>query len=136
TRPQERGSIVSWFAFGKPVSTAFTEPESYRMDRLMNQVTPAEADDLEATDHVKSRGAERESQEPVAYAELASSDYSHNKYKLGKLHYKDSKLPGLPAWPQAGVADGPVEWQRQVLFMKSDDPADPHYLVLNDTITN
>ncbi len=40
----------------------------------------------------------------------------------------------LPEWPPAlAKATGPVNWRRQVLFIKDEDPAGADYLVLRDT---
>ncbi len=135
-RPQEVGSIVAWFAYGKPVSMAFCQPEDFRMHRLMNQVTPASWPEAQTQTEGDNRGPTREVAEQLGFARLPLAEYSSTRYRLGQPWGGKWKLPELPDWPEAGQGEGPVEWQRQVLFLRDDTPDGRHYLVLRDSILN
>ncbi|NUQ66515.1 MAG: hypothetical protein HUU20_28975 [Pirellulales bacterium] len=55
------------------------------------------------------------------------------------LHYpREMNLPwvtDLPEWPPVpALGKPPVDWRRQVLFLKDDDPANPAYLLIRDSL--
>lgn len=136
----EAGGVAAWFAHGQPVSMRFCSGGvlyAY-MRRLMNQVTPAFP--VAATDDALSAQRMKivEQAEHEGFARLPLADYAATRYTLGDGERVNVRRlwPGLPAWPPAGTATDNVAWMRQVLFLRGDDPADRHYVVLNDTILN
>ncbi|HEY3396163.1 MAG TPA: hypothetical protein VGM19_00740 [Armatimonadota bacterium] len=43
-------------------------------------------------------------------------------------------VAGLPEWPAGGEGAPPVDWRRQVLFLKGEDAGDASYLLFRDTV--
>ena len=71
-----------------------------------------------------------------AFAALPRQDYAAIDVAL---HYpRGQKLPwvtDLPEWPPVSAkGQPPVDWRRQVLFLKDDAPAGPAYLLIRDTV--
>ena len=132
---QEVGNIAAWFAYGKPVSMRFGSNNvlySY-MRRLMNQVTPA-WDQAQGEDHsLTTKRAEH-----TGFARLPSADYASARYTLGKgkALNMDRLWEGLPEWPDADQTTGKDQWERQIMFLRSESSAEQHYLLINDTILN
>ncbi len=71
-----------------------------------------------------------------AFATLPRQDYAAVDVAL---HYPRSLIldwpTDLPEWPPVPKpGEPPVDWRRQVLFLKDDDPAKTNYLLLRDSI--
>jgi hypothetical protein len=73
-----------------------------------------------------------------AFAALPRQDYAAVDVALREsrpMHYTEGYVTTLPQWP-AVPANGkpPVDWRRQVLFLKDDDPGKATYLLIRDSI--
>ncbi|HEY3417041.1 MAG TPA: hypothetical protein VGM23_09180, partial [Armatimonadota bacterium] len=63
--------------------------------------------------------------------DYAAVDVARHYPRRLVLNWK-TDLPAWPPMPQAGKP--PVDWRRQVLFLKDDDPAKANYLLIRDSI--
>lgn len=156
----ETGAFSNIFAYGVPVAGSFAggyaEREEYLMSRvcIARELEPLEVrrqnggyagfpynliESATGTRVVKeeARFGEREGIATVsAFSTLPRQDYTAAdilmKYKRGVSWDLVQDLPPWPPVPQAGKP--PVDWRRQVLFLKDDDPAGANYLLLRDTV--
>ncbi len=158
--PSETGAFSTIFSYGRPVAGSFAGGYAEREEYLMSRVCIAR--ELESMEVRKQNGGyggfpynleesatgkrvvkdearfgEREGIATVSgFSSLPRQDYTAAdilmKYKRGVSWDLVSTLPPWPPVPQAGKP--PVDWRRQVLFLKDDDPAGPNYLLLRDTV--
>ncbi len=63
--------------------------------------------------------------------DYAAVDVARHYPRSMKLDWKQT----LPDWPKAPArGKPPVDWRRQTLFLKDDDPANPAYLLIRDSV--
>ena len=157
----ETGAFATIFSYGKPVAGSFAGGYAEREEYLMSRVCLARG--LEPLEQRKGNGGyagfpynleesatgkrvvkeehhfgEKDGLATVsAFSALPRQDYTAAdilmKYKRGVSWDLVQDLPPWPPVPQAGKP--PVDWRRQVLFLKDDDPAGANYLLLRDTVT-
>jgi hypothetical protein len=131
----EVGGLALWYAYGKPVSRAFTFEVGYneRHELLRDGVLLAR--NFDGTNGKNPYGYYVKTK-PQAFSTLPRQDYAAAVYETTKADPRGwfpAKAP-MPAWPKVPPAHEPtLAWLRQALFVKDDDPRGPHYLVLRDT---
>ncbi len=155
--PGHTGGFASIFAYGTPVAGLFPGGYEYQESYLTSGVDLARG--LESVDQRKSLGGyhgsptrasmwswpkgqaarfgERGGRANVsAFSTLPRQDYvavdvaRHFPRKLNQNVKTD--LPPWPPIPEKGKP--PVDWRRQTLFLKDDDPSKTGYLLIRDTI--
>jgi len=150
------GSIPSIFAYGTPVAGSFPGDYEYQEAYLTCQVNLARGLETIAErqavygyhgDAVKAsmwgwpnrqtaRFGERGGRSNVsAFSTLSRQDYAaidvaRHHPRQGRLKWKAD----LPQWPAVKKGKPPVDWRRQTLFIKDDDPAKPAYLLIRDSV--
>ncbi len=130
----EVGSLAQWYAKGKPVSEAFYFATGYneRHELLRDGVLLAHNWDGAAA--TKAPFGYYTTTKPENCALLPRLDYVRATYTVTKPDDREWFPDQLPAWPSVTAATAPkLEWTRQVLFLKDDDPAGANYLVFRDT---
>ncbi len=155
--PSQIGSIPSIFAYGKPVAGSFVGSYQWQADELLTcHVTlargvgtpeerqacsgyggPKVAVGFRWPEATPGQFGGREGWANISrFAALPRQDYA--AADVG-LHYPypnmlnfDTTLPEWPPVPKAGQP--PVDWRRQLLYLKDEDPAQPTYLLIRDTI--
>ena len=156
--PNHTGSFPSIFAYGMPVAGSFPGDYEYQEGYLTCQVglarplgTMAERQAVEG--YVGSEqqaglwgwpggemarfGEHGGLANVSSFSALPRQDYAAVDVAL---HYpRPNPLiawkTDLPEWPPVpAVGKPPVDWRRQVLFLKDDDPANVAYLLLRDSI--
>jgi hypothetical protein len=156
--PPQIGSFPSIFAYGKPIAGSFPGNYMYQEGSLINHLDLARQVGTAAerkhawlaygdnfTDAPYPRGpaarfGEAEGYANVsAFAALPRQDYAavdvavppHNPWLPSFLH---GWVP-LPQWPPvAAKGKPPLDWRRQVLFLKDDAPAGTAYLLIRDSV--
>jgi len=155
--PSQIGALPSIFAYGKPVAGSFTGSYQWQADELLTcHVTLARGVGTQEqrralsgyagssqqvgfrwTEVTPARFGEREGWANISrFSALPRQDYVaadmvlHRAYP-NSLNF-DTTLPAWPPVPQAGKP--PVDWRRQVLYLKDDDPAQATYLLMRDTV--
>jgi len=155
--PCHTGSFPSIFAYGTPVAGSFPGGYEYQEGYLVCHVGLAR--ERGTVDQRKAIGGhhgcpgwtnmwswpkgqtarygQRAGRANVsAFSTLARQDYAavdvakHYSRRLD-LNMRDN-LPEWPAVPKQGQP--PVDWRRQTLFLKDDDPSKTAYLLVRDTI--
>jgi len=137
-RPSEPGSVIKLFSKGRPIGGAFTGGYEHKQELLMSRVLLA-----------RSRGETREDWfTPFGYnststltdfAALPRLDYVCADFAIespSSCSWWMNPMPeNLPQWPPIQRAGKPpVDWRRQVLFLKDDDPKGANYLLFRDTV--
>jgi hypothetical protein len=158
--PCHAGSFPAIFAFGKPVAGCFAGGYEYQERFLTCHVdlagpigTPAERTAIAGYDGGNRPGESMwswpEAKAPVArfgeqaglsnvsaFSTLPRQDYTAVDVAL--KNPRRMELPwrtDLPAWPPvAQVGKPPVDWRRQVLYLKDDDPGKATYLLIRDSV--
>lgn len=155
--PNHTGSFPGIFAYGTPVAGSFPGMYAYQERFLTSQVElAAERGTLEERSAVAghhgsptrahswswpkgqtARFGERGGCANVsAFSTLPRQDYA--AVDVARHHPRSRNQEwrtDLPDWPSAPVAGiPPVDWRRQVLFLKDDDPAKTAYLLIRDSI--
>jgi hypothetical protein len=128
------GSLAQWYARGKPVSEAFYFATGYseRHELLRDGVFLAR--NWDGAGNTKSPFGYYTTTRPEAGALLPPADYVRATYTLTTSDERDWFPDKLPAWPHVTAATAAtLDWTRQVLFLKDDDPAGANYLVFRDT---
>ncbi|MHB9023008.1 MAG: hypothetical protein ACYC7E_02375 [Armatimonadota bacterium] len=156
----ETGAFSTIFSYGKPVAGSFAGGYSEREEYMLSRVSIAR--ELESEQARKGNGGyagfpynleESSTGKRVVkdqfvfggrdgigtvndFSTLPRQDYSLSdvglRYKRGIAW---GLVGDLPAWPPVAKAGkAPVDWRRQVLFLKDDDPEGPNYLLLRDTV--
>jgi len=132
----EIGTIASWFAYGKPVSTQFAFAMGYseRHDLFRGGVQLAR--NWGAPEDSKTPNGNYTTTTPQGFSTFPSVDYVAASYDL--LHPDDKNWfpENVPAWPKIKAATKSVlNWKRQAMYMKDASALGPHYLLLRDTAT-
>jgi len=151
------GSFPNIFAYGTPVAGSFASDYPYQEGFLTCHVDlahevgtleerkavygyhgmPADADAWSWPDGQTARFGEHGGWSNVsAFSTLPRQDYTAVDVAL---HYPRRLVldwkTNLPAWPPVPAkGKPPVDWRRQVLFLKDDDPAKTTYLLLRDSV--
>ena len=155
--PGHTGGFASIFAYGTPVAGLFPGGYEYQESYLTSGVDLARG--LESPDQRKELGGYHGSQTKAsmwswpkgqaarfgerggranvsAFSTLPRQDYAavdvarHFPRKLNQNVKTD-----LPQWPQVSEkGKPPVDWRRQTLFLKDDDPSKTAYLLIRDTV--
>ncbi|MHB9023187.1 MAG: hypothetical protein ACYC7E_03300 [Armatimonadota bacterium] len=151
------GSFPNIFAYGVPVAGSWTGSYGLQEGFLTCQVdlarglgtleertavygyhgTPQEANPWGWPEGQLARFGEHGGLANVsAFSTLSRQDYAavdvakHFPRRL--YNYWPTTLPEWPAVPAKGKP--PVDWRRQTLFLKADDPADATYLLIRDSV--
>jgi hypothetical protein len=155
--PGHTGSIASIFAYGKPVAGAFAGSYEYQEGFLTCHVDLARPRGSLAERstvggyHGCAGNANMWSWPAGAVARFGQHGGLGNVSALATLprqdyaavdvalHYpRGQRLAwrtDLPQWPpMPAVGKPPVDWRRQVLFLKDDDPAAANYLLIRDSV--
>jgi hypothetical protein len=132
-RPSEVGSLLDWFAFGKPVAGAFTGGYDERHEMLMTRVLPASApspQEWQATTFHKTTGG------LVTFSTQPQLDYLRCNFTIDKPRNDNRPMPtGMPAFPPVERRGSPpIAWRRQIAFVKGVGPDEPAYFVFRDTV--
>ncbi|OPZ87937.1 MAG: hypothetical protein BWY76_00220 [bacterium ADurb.Bin429] len=157
--PGEGGAFAGIWSHGVPVSSSFAGGYSERDELLMSKVLIAR--DAGAVDDRKkligycgfpynleeSSTGKRVVTDTVeiggrdgiinvaAFSTLPRQDYA--AVDMGMRYSRGASwepVKDLPAWPATPKGKAPVDWRRQMLFLKDGDPAGPTYLLLRDTV--
>ncbi len=156
--PSHTGSFPSIFAYGIPVAGSFPGGYEYQETFLTCHVDLARPlgtmEDRQAlggyvgwreaasawrwpTGEVARFGEHGGLGNVSAFSALPRQDYAAVDVALhyprpGRLNWKKD----LPEWPPvAAMGKPPVDWRRQTLFLKDDDPAQAgHYLLIRDSV--
>ncbi len=138
--PSESGGLPMVFAKGKPIVARFSGGYAEREELFVNRVLPARprGDDEFRMNHFYHEGTA----DLVAATDLPGAAYVSGDYEIGKprfishentAHDRMMPLPDWPAVPQ--VADGPVNWRRQMLLLRDRDPAGPNTIFIRDHVS-
>ncbi|MHB9024606.1 MAG: hypothetical protein ACYC7E_10585 [Armatimonadota bacterium] len=157
--PSETGSISSIFAKGVPLGGSFyayTDKDELITSRVCLARSDSSQDARRAkfgyrgTPYIEDRmvsglwdvyppakfGEQAGAGTISAFSSLPRQDYAaadiaiRYPFAIGATYIAD--LPPYPKVPRQG--EPPVDWRRQVLFLKDDDPAGASYLLLRDTV--
>lgn len=144
--PASYGSVIKYFSRGLPVGGTFAggynlEPNTApRQELMQNRVTLAR-DWRDADDWYRRFGMEHELLSSD-FAALPHLDYQSAKMRMTAEHHKwpnavNKQLPPrVPDWPAVERrGQPPLDWQRQLVFVKDTDPAGMSYLVFRDTVS-
>jgi hypothetical protein len=157
--PGEGGAFAGIWSYGVPIITSFAGGYAERDELLMSRVCiargigtvedrkkligycgfPYNLDESSTGKRVVKEQGEFGGKDGIisvsAFSTLARQDYAAvdvlMRYGRGGAW---EPVADLPAWPPAPIGKAPVDWRRQVLFIKDADPAGPHYLLLRDTV--
>lgn len=139
--PLQVGSVVKWFANGAPMGGAFSDGDQDRHQLLGSQVVPAfspSAVEWQQRAHFCSKGTvNTAAMQPLADYLDATFATPFPPFQGGAT----AATPGnampqaMPAWPPvANRGESPIDWRRQVLFVKAMEGKGPAYVVLRDTV--
>jgi hypothetical protein len=155
--PGHTGSFPGIFAYGVPVAGAFAGSYEYQEQFLLCHVNIAHGlgtqDDRRAvsgyhglpvdvnmwswpTGQLARFGEHGGLGNVSSFSTLPRQDYAAVDVAL---HYPrgmrlDWKIT-IPKWPKSGKGKPPVDWRRQTLFLKDDDPAKSgNYLLIRDSV--
>lgn len=157
--PGEGGAFAGIWSYGVPVSTTFAGGYSERDEVLMSRVCIARGAGTEAERKAlsgycgfpynleESSTGKRVVKDTIelggrdgiinvsAFSTLPLQDYA--AVDIGMRYPRGTgwaPVTNLPDWPAMAKGKAPVDWRRQTLFLKDDDPAGPAYLLLRDTV--
>jgi hypothetical protein len=132
-RPGEVGSLIDWFAHGRPVAGLFSGGYDDRHELLTSRVVLARSP---SPTEWRAVGGYTGSTELLATSSQQSVDYADTRYGLEKQSTQNRPMPpGVPPFPPVSAPGRPpVTWRRQLLFVKGRTAADGCYLVLRDTV--
>ncbi len=140
----ESGTLALVFARGVPISARFAASYPDREELLLSRVLPARGRGTPAERSARFNHKAKQ-RERTATTALPHQQYVAGRYTIDKPWKKDMGQPHpnsysfmriLPEWPPVPREGGPgVNWQRQVLFVRADDPAGAGYFVLRDHVS-
>ena len=138
--PSESGGFPAIFAKGTPISARFLGGYAEREELLISRVLPAR---LRGTnDERMARFCHAGRREITASSALPRQQYVRGEFTIEEpIHLSHegmahNKMRPLPQWPPVEKEGNPgIDWQRQVLLVRADDPAGVGYLVLRDTVS-
>jgi hypothetical protein len=128
------------FAKGAPIVAHFSGGYAEREELFMNRVLPARAsgDHDFRMNHFFHEGSRR----LTDHADLPGMQYLRVRSSIGKPVFRSheatahDRMKDVPAWPAvAQAADGPIDWDRQILFVKDGDPAGQNAIFIRDAVT-
>jgi hypothetical protein len=128
------GGITCWFAYGQPLSQAFTFGTGYfeRHELLRDGVLLAR--NFDGTEKGKSPFGYYTRTAFGAFAALPSLDYARASYQVTKPDDRAWFPEKMPTWPVVKAATEPhLNWTRQALYFKDSTLSGPHWLLLRDT---
>ncbi|MHB9133014.1 MAG: hypothetical protein ACYDBB_18255 [Armatimonadota bacterium] len=157
--PGEGGAFAGIWSYGVPVSTSFAGGYAERDELLMSRVCigrgtgtveqrkalsgycgfPYNLEESSTGKRVVKDKGEFGGKDGIintsAFSTLPRQDYAAvdvlMRYARGTGW---EPVKDLPAWPAMPKGKAPVDWRRQTLFLKDDDPAGVNYLILRDTV--
>ena len=136
-RPSGPGSLMKVFFKGRPVGGAWQDGDyHHRQELMMSRVLPARS--VKDAAKLGDMPLGHDSTSRVAgFAAQARLDYLDAEFRMLRPSSARTKLSKtLPDWPPAQrQGKPPIQWRRQVLFIKDDDPAKANYLLLRDTVS-
>jgi hypothetical protein len=151
--PAQTGCFPSIFAFGKPVAGGFFDSYTGQEGLLQSHVDLARESSsknfgfgyegnrkhawFRPQEPAVARFGEHEGNSNVsAFAALPRQDYTAVDVALHYAHPPETEwYTFVPGWPPAPIkGTPPVDWRRQVLYLKDDDPAKTTYLLIRDSI--
>ena len=144
TAPTESGTMAMVFAKGVPISARGVSSYTDREELLLSRVLLARPrGDLAYRSVNYAHEAKREitSASALPNQQYVAGDFSIDKPwrrmtfgDPGTVSFKNWRQ--LPEWPDVAEEGQPgVEWRRQVMFIRDEDPAGVNYFVLRDTVT-
>ena len=138
--PSEYGAIAAVFARGVPIAGAFAGGYAEKEELFMSRVHRARG---RGTDEERRQSLYHKGERRMGgFSALPRQDYLAADLTIETPVYRsleagphDQMVP-VPEWPAVPRgAQGPVNWRRQLLFVKGDRPADAGYFVMRDTVT-
>jgi len=137
-RGTEKGAIVKLFMKGQPIGGSPCGGYWHRHDLLMNRVCLARAPVTDAK-QLHPYGHQGPSK-VTGFAATPRADYIGVHFDITRPWDTWKWTPPIPKplleWVGAKRAGKPpYQWDRQVLFIKDDDPAATNYLLLRDTVS-
>jgi len=128
------GSISQWFGRGKPLTTCFNIDTGYKVRHEFLREGVRLGRNYQPGDALTPFGYYSKTHFGT-FAALPQSDYVRTRIVHTRADERNWPPPDLPAYPRVTAAkSGKLDWTRQVMFLKSADPAGPAYLVLRDTV--
>lgn len=133
----ESGGFPGIWARGVPISVRFGgKGYGEREELLISRVLPAREVGSERERRHKLRGIGGK-RRMVAASALPHQQYLSAKIPMksrrrGGAHYDLVDLPEWPSMERKGRL--PIDWQRQIMFVRADDPGGANYIVLRDTV--
>lgn len=155
TLTSEAGSITAFFSKGVPLAHSFLGRYTYRQTHLSNRVcmgipNPHEEKHQAIAYHGGSGAGMWGGSPPARFGErggpsttVAASDLPAQAYIAADFAFRTrTEIPlsgpfeNLPPWPElvGGYGEPPVDWRRQLLFLKRDVPGGDRYLIVRDTV--
>ena len=140
--PFQVGAVVKWFAGGAPLGGAFSDGDLDRHQLLGSHVLPAfapqDADEWQRRAKLFTKGTVNAAiMQPLADYIDASFTTPFPPFQGGA----EAATPGgemppsMPRWPTVDRAgEGPIDWRRQILFVKASADGAPAYMVMRDTV--
>ena len=131
----EVGSLAQWYARGKPASEAFYFATGYNERHELLRDGVRLAHNWDGVGDRKGPFGYYTTTQPQACSMLPNLDYVRAAYAVTRPDDRDWFPDKLPTFPKVTPATAPkLDWTRQVLFLKDDDPAGANYLVFRDTV--
>lgn len=139
--PSESGGFPAVFARGVPVSARFAGGYAEREELLISRVLPAR--ERGTFEERRARFYHDGDRRITAHSALPRQQYVRGDFTIGQPRFVSTEsgaywnhMKPLPEWPPVAAAgEPPIEWRRQVLFVRDDDPDGAGYLVLRDTVS-
>jgi hypothetical protein len=134
----ESGGFAGIWAKGAPIAVRFAgHGYAEREELLISRVLPAR--EVGTLDSRKARFMHSGPMAMTAFAPLARQDYLAATIRAEKpvalWHPDQTHTDVLPKWPAAPVVGKPpVDWTRQVLFVKDREARGTSYFVFRDTV--
>ena len=135
----ESGGFPAIFARGTPISSRFAGGYAEREEIFISRILPArEAGTPEQRHAWFDHDGTRRISDTSA---LPRQQYLRGEYSIRQpmsFSYEGSshnRMRPVPQWPTVDQwAEGPITWNRQVLFVHADAPDGAGYLVLRDSV--
>ena len=135
--PADTGSIVNWYALGRPLGGNFARAPDTGHPLTQCRVNVATNWDP-ATGTLPKESGLRTTPTHEGFAALPACDYVNVRFDVTELfeHAPITVVKTLPAYPKRErVGAAPLSWRRQVLYVTAPAPGGPRYLVLRDTVS-
>jgi len=131
--PSESGAFPCIWARGVPISSRFAGGYIEREELLMSRVLPARR---RGTFEERQRCFYHEGRRRITeFSTLPRQDYVVADLTMEETDFVGHRGKELPEWPPVPREAGlPIQWRRQILFVKDARPAGANYLVLRDTV--